>query len=67
MLMVRMNVKDFIITGSDKDHKEYLGYMKKMGQFLAEAKKQIKDPKRAADIQKEADARGALREIALIN
>ncbi|PLX70158.1 MAG: methyl-accepting chemotaxis protein [Denitrovibrio sp.] len=46
MLMVRMNVKDFLITNSDKDHQEYLGYVKKMHDFLAEAKKEIKNPER---------------------
>ena len=30
MLMVRMNVKDFIITGSNKDLKEYSDYYRRM-------------------------------------
>lgn len=52
MLMVRMNVKDFIITGSEKDKKEYADYLKKMSTFLETSKKQIKNPTRAALIKK---------------
>ncbi len=51
MLMVRMNVKDFIITASEKDKQEYAEYVKKMQQFLDEARGQIKNPQRAAMIQ----------------
>ena len=47
MLMVRMNVKDFIITGSDEDKKQYADYLTKMNGFLDEAKNQIKDSSRA--------------------
>lgn len=50
MLMVRMNVKDFIITGSDKDLQQYNEYLVKMKDFLAEAQREIKNPKRAAII-----------------
>ncbi len=50
MLMVRMNVKDFIITGSDLDQKQYGEYYEKMMGFLAEAQKEIQDPERAASI-----------------
>ncbi len=50
MLMVRMNVKDFIITGSDKDLKEYEAYTKKMKGFLETAQKEINNPDRAAKI-----------------
>ncbi|PLX71591.1 MAG: methyl-accepting chemotaxis protein [Denitrovibrio sp.] len=46
MLMVRMNVKDFLITNSDKDHQEYLEYVEKMNGFLNQAKQEIKDPDR---------------------
>ncbi|NQU65203.1 MAG: hypothetical protein HQ517_13100 [SAR324 cluster bacterium] len=42
MLMVRMNVKDFLITGSDKDKEEYAGYVKLTTGFMDEAKKSIK-------------------------
>ncbi|MBF0590036.1 MAG: methyl-accepting chemotaxis protein [Magnetococcales bacterium] len=48
MLMVRMNVKDFNITGSAKDVEEYEAYRQKMEGFLEEAKKEIKDTKRAS-------------------
>ncbi len=50
MLMVRMNVKDFIITGSDKDREQYESYFKKMEGFLAESQKEIQNPERAAII-----------------
>ena len=54
MLMVRMNVKDFIITGSEKDHQEYAEYLKKMNGFLETSLREIKAPKRAANIQEMA-------------
>lgn len=47
MLMVRMNVKDYLITKSDKDLAQYEDYLEKMNTFLAEAKKEIKQPERA--------------------
>ncbi len=50
MLMVRMNVKDFIITGSDKDLEQYGDYLKKMKGFLDEAQKEIQNPERAKKI-----------------
>ncbi len=46
MLMVRMNVKDYLITKSDKDLAQYGGYLEKMNTFLAEAKKDIQQPER---------------------
>lgn len=52
MLMVRMNVKDFIITGSDKDKKQYDEYLVKTIGFMEEAKKEIQNPKRAALVKK---------------
>lgn len=51
MLMVRMNVKDFLITGSEKDKKQYHEYLEKMNGFLGEAKKEIQKPERAKLIQ----------------
>ena len=50
MLMVRMNVKDFIITGSEKDQREYAEYLAKMEDFLARADQEIQNPERAAKI-----------------
>jgi methyl-accepting chemotaxis protein len=47
MLMVRMNVKDFLITGSDKDKEQYAEYVEKMNGFLGEAKVEIQKPERA--------------------
>jgi methyl-accepting chemotaxis protein len=50
MLMVRMNVKDFIITGSDKDLEQYHAYLEKMHKFLAAAQKEIQKKVRAEKI-----------------
>jgi methyl-accepting chemotaxis protein len=47
MLMVRMNVKDFLITGSDRDKEQYQDYLEKMNGFLAEAQTEIQKPERA--------------------
>lgn len=47
MLMVRMNVKDFIITGSDKDLQQYDEYFAKMSKFLGTAQQEIQKPERA--------------------
>lgn len=48
MLMVRMNVKDFITTGSDKDKKQYDSYYEEMSSFLETAQAEIQQPERAA-------------------
>jgi methyl-accepting chemotaxis protein len=50
MLMVRMNVKDFIITGSEKDKQQYQEYLEKMKGFLETAQKEINAPDRAKKI-----------------
>ena len=47
MLMVRMNVKDFIITGSDKDLQQYDDYFQKMHDFMQTAQTEIQKPERA--------------------
>lgn len=47
MLMVRMKVKDFIISGRDNDYEQYKEYLKKMKGFLEEAQLAIKNPERA--------------------
>ncbi len=52
MLMVRMNVKDYIITGSDMDKQQYQEYFEKMSEFINEAKKEINNTERAAVIAK---------------
>jgi methyl-accepting chemotaxis protein len=52
MLEVRMQVKDFMITHSDKDQQEYKEYMEKLQGALDEAKGRIKNPERAAKIDK---------------
>ncbi len=47
MLMVRMNVKDYIITASDKDKAEFEEYWEKTSRYMVEAQKEINDPERA--------------------
>ncbi|WP_070972119.1 methyl-accepting chemotaxis protein [Vibrio sonorensis] len=47
MLMVRMNVKDYLITKSDKDIQQYQEYLDKMNNFLEESKREIQKPERA--------------------
>jgi methyl-accepting chemotaxis protein len=51
MLMVRMNVKDYVATFSENSIKGYEQYFSKMMEFLDEAKKQITSPERAAEIK----------------
>ena len=59
MLMVRMNVKDFLITGSQKDIDQYNEYFTKMTTFMAEAQTEIQNPERAADVdQADEQVRG---------
>ncbi len=50
MLMVRMNAKDFFITGSHKDVVELNFYYEKVRTFIEEAQEEITDPKRAKAI-----------------
>jgi methyl-accepting chemotaxis protein len=52
MLEVRMQVKDYMITHSEKDKQEYKEYMDKLQSALEESKKRIKNPERAAKIAK---------------
>ena len=52
MLMVRMNVKDFIITGSDKDKKQYNDYVEKTSGFIEEAHREIQNPERSRLVDK---------------
>jgi methyl-accepting chemotaxis protein len=56
MLMVRMNVKDFIITGSQHDVDQYNEYLTKMEGFLGEAQNDIQNAERAAGIDKAGTA-----------
>jgi len=56
MLMVRMNVKDFIIRGAQKDVEEYESYHAQVDDFMQTAQQEINDPQRASQIdQVEAD------------
>lgn len=48
ILMVRMNVKDYLITKSDHDLNQYRDYLAKVQDFLQEAKQEIHNPKRAS-------------------
>ncbi|KZN30520.1 hypothetical protein N480_06065 [Pseudoalteromonas luteoviolacea S2607] len=50
MLMVRMNVKDFLLTGSDKDIQQYSQYFTQVEKLLDDAKREINKPERAAMI-----------------
>ena len=52
MLMVRMNVKDFLITGSEHDYQQYNDYQKLMNDFLKEAQIEIQKPERADLVDK---------------
>ncbi|CCN73368.1 methyl-accepting chemotaxis protein [Vibrio nigripulchritudo] len=47
MLMVRMNVKDFLLTGSQKDINQYDDYFKEVENLLKVADKEINKPERA--------------------
>lgn len=47
MLMVRMNVKDFLITGNDHYYNQYNEYIEKMNGFLEESQVEIQKPERA--------------------
>ena len=48
MLMVRMNVKGYLITQSESDLNQYQDYFSKMNGFLDEAKQQTQKPERAS-------------------
>lgn len=67
MLMMRMNVKDFIITGSSKDIEQYNHYLNLMDEYLEKARIEVQDPERAekvAFISKEvAEYREAFEQV----
>ncbi len=48
MLMVRMSVKDFIITADPKKVEQYDDYVAKMDELLKTAKQEIQNPERSA-------------------
>lgn len=54
MLMVRLAVKDYIITASDDSLEQFNAYFAKMRGFMDEAQKEIQKPERAAFVD-EAD------------
>ncbi len=51
MLMVRMNVKDFIVSGDQKEVGEYDEFVKKMQEFLTESRESITDPQRSTMVR----------------
>lgn len=51
MLMVRMNVKDYVITHSDKDLREYQSYIDKMNTFMDEALHMLSEAEHKAVIE----------------
>ncbi len=51
MLMTRMNVKNFIISGSKKDIQQYHERFDKMKRFLIQSQKEIKNKARAEKIK----------------
>ena len=55
MLMVRMNVKDFLQTKSQKDLDEFNMYYDKTTGFVNTALKEIQKPSRAPDVKKIAE------------
>ena len=56
MLMVRMSVKNFLISNNDSDLESYNEYFSKMNNFLAEAKESVKEPDRAEKVSNVIDA-----------
>ncbi len=62
LLMVRMNVKDFILTGNRKDLSEYTLYMKQTEKFIKEANQDIRAPERAHMVQESMDLIGKYNE-----
>ncbi len=59
MLMVRMKVKDFILTAGEEHLEQYNAYWKEMEEFLKSAQEEIKKPERAAKID---EVEAALKE-----
>jgi methyl-accepting chemotaxis protein len=50
MLMLRMNVKDFINTGNDTEHRQFEADLKELNGLLETSKKEIRDPERARKV-----------------
>lgn len=50
MLMVQMNVKNFLITKDNNDLEQYNNYLSKMKVFLKQADQEITNPERASHI-----------------
>lgn len=52
MLMVRMNVLNFVIKGSEDAYQDYNEYLEEMNKYIEEAQLEIQAPERAALIDK---------------
>ncbi len=50
MLMLRMNVKDFIITGDETEHRQFEADLKTLNGLLETSKNEIQDPERARKV-----------------
>lgn len=51
MLMLRMNLKDFIITSSNEDKQEFESYLQKTKRYITEASNRITNPEQLNKIQ----------------
>ncbi|MEL0639560.1 methyl-accepting chemotaxis protein [Pseudoalteromonas aliena] len=52
MLMLRMNLKDFIITSGTKDRQEFESYLQETKQYITKASSLITNPERIKKVQK---------------
>jgi len=55
MLMVRMNVKDFLISHDAKELQEFQDYCKKTAELLEQARQEIQDPEQLAKLASAAE------------
>lgn len=56
MLMIRMNVKDFLITESDRDIEQFNEYTELTAGFMKQAQSDIQNPQRAAMVDRADNA-----------
>jgi len=50
LLMARMNVKDYIIRGTEQERQEFQDYYDEMREYVAEAQNEIVNPERASKV-----------------
>ena len=55
MLMIRMNVKDYLLTKSEKDRQQYEEYHSQMTAYLKDAHQEITDPERQRIVDEYSD------------